>query len=84
MTLIEDPAPVQNKSAFVWAVFQSHWVMDEFVLLVGFKGHPAVVKQMSLFVVTEQVGQSEIVGELNKVNKAETAADKATAKSKRG
>ena len=82
VTLIEDATPVQNKSAFIWAVFQSHRVMDEFIL-VGFKGHPAIVKQMSLFMVTERVDPSEIVGMMNKVVKAETAADKATAESKR-
>ena len=39
VTLIEDATPVQNKSAFIWAIFHLHRVMDEFIL-VGFKGHP--------------------------------------------
>jgi hypothetical protein len=82
VTLIEDPTPVQNKSAFIWAVFQSHRVMEEFIQ-VGFKGHPAIVKQMSLFMVTERVDPSEILGMMNKVTKAEAAADKATAEAKR-
>jgi len=82
VTLIEDPTPIQNKSAFIWAVFQSHRVMEEFIL-VGFKGHPAIVTQMSLFMVTERVDPSEIIGMMNKVTKAEAAADKATAESKR-
>ena len=55
--------------------------MDDFIL-VGFKGHPVIVKQMSVFMVTEPVYPSEIVGMMNKVVKAETAADKATAESK--
>ena len=82
VTLIEDPTPVRNKSAFIWAVFQSHRVMEEFIL-VGFKGHPAIVKQMSLFMVTERVDPLEILGMLGKVTKAEAAADKATAEMKR-
>jgi hypothetical protein len=82
VTLIEDPTPVQNKSAFIWAVFQSHRVMEEFIL-VGFKGHPSIVKQMSLFMVTERVDPSEILGMMTKVTKAEAAAEKATAEAKR-
>jgi hypothetical protein len=82
VTLIEDPTPVENKCAFIWAVFQSHRVMEEFIR-VGFKGHPAIVKQMSLFMVTERVDPSEILGMMTKVSKAETAADKATAEAKK-
>jgi hypothetical protein len=82
VTLIEDPTTVQNKSAFIWAVFQSHRVMDEF-MLVGFKGHPGIVKQMSLFMVTERVDPSEVLAMVSKVSKAEVAADKATAEAKR-
>ena len=82
VTLIEDPTPVQNKSAFIWAVFQSHRVMEEFIQ-VGFKGHPSIVKQMSLFMVTERVDPSEVTAMLTKVSKAEAAAEKATAESKR-
>jgi hypothetical protein len=82
VTLIEDPTPIQNKCAFIWAVFQSHRVMEEFIR-VGFKGHPAIVKQMSLFMVTERVDPSELLSMMNKVSKAELAADKATAESKK-
>ena len=73
---------MQNKCAFIWAVFQSHRVMEEFIL-VGFKGHPAIVKQMSLFMVTERVDPSESVGMMAKVTKAEAAAEKATAEAKK-
>jgi hypothetical protein len=82
VSLIEDPTPVQNKSAFIWAVFQSHRVMEEFIAL-GFKGHPSIVKQMSLFMVTERVDPSEILGMMTKVTKAEAAAEKATTEAKR-
>jgi hypothetical protein len=80
--LIKDPTPVQNKSAFIWAVFQAHRAMEEFIL-VGFKLHPSIVKQMSLFMVTERVDPSEMLGMMTKVSKAEAATAKATAESKR-
>jgi hypothetical protein len=82
VTLIEDPTPVQNKSAFIWAVFQSHRVMEEFIT-VGFKGHPSIVKEMSMFMVTERVDPSEILGMMTKVSKAEAAAASASAEAKR-
>jgi hypothetical protein len=82
VTLIEDPTPVQNKSAFIWAVFQSHRVMEEFIT-VGFKGHPSIVKEMSMFMVTERVDPSEILGMMTKVSKAEAAAASAAAEAKR-
>ena len=53
-TLIEDLTPAQKKSAFIWAVFQLRGVVEE-PIQVGFKGRPAVVKQMSLFMVTKWV-----------------------------
>jgi hypothetical protein len=56
--------------------------MEEFIR-VGFKGHPAIVKQMSLFMVTERVDPSEILGMMTKVSKAKAAADKATAEAKK-
>ena len=56
--------------------------MEEFIQ-VGFKGHPSIVKQMSLFMVTERVDPSEVTAMLTKVSKAEAAAEKATAESKR-
>jgi hypothetical protein len=82
-TLIEDPTPVENKFALIWAVFQSHRVMEEEFIRVGFKRHPAIVKQMCLFMVTEQVDLSEILGIMTKVSKVEAAADKATAGAKK-
>lgn len=80
VTLIEDPTTVQNKSAFIWCVFQSHQVMEEFIIL-GFKGHPAIVKQMSLFMVTERVDPLESVGMMAAVLKAEAAGKKVSAES---
>jgi hypothetical protein len=61
VTLIEDPTPAQNKSAFIWSVFQSQRAMEEFIV-VGFKGHPSIVKEMSLFMVTERVDHRKLWG----------------------
>jgi hypothetical protein len=79
---IEDPTSVRNKSVFIWSVFQLQRVMEEFIVF-GFKGHPSIVKEMSLFMVTERVDPSEILGMMSKVSKAEAAAERATAESKR-
>ena len=58
VTLIKDATPVQNKSAFIWAVFQSHRVVMDESILVGFKGYPAIVKQMSFFAYGDRSGGS--------------------------
>ena len=56
--------------------------MEKFIL-VAFKGHPAIVKQMSLFMATEQVDPSEILGTMNEVSKAKTEANEAATEAKK-
>jgi hypothetical protein len=51
--------------------------------MVGFKGHPLVVKQVSLFMATQRVDPSEILGMTNNISKATSAANEAAAESKR-
>jgi hypothetical protein len=67
-----------NKATYIWAVLQCHWVMQKFILL-NFWGHPLVVKEMSLFMLTERVDPSEMEALAGRVKKAEDAANKATA-----
>jgi hypothetical protein len=59
ISLLPDTKSLDNKAAFIWGVLQCHRVMDEFI---GFKfqSHPAFVKEMSLFVLTERVDPSQI------------------------
>jgi hypothetical protein len=52
---------------------------DAQVYIVEFLGHPSVVKEMSLFMLTERVDPSEMESLAGRVKKAEDAANKATA-----
>jgi hypothetical protein len=53
-TLLKDLGTLKNKAACIWAVFQCHRMGKEFNL-VAYRGHPAVVKEMSMFMLMEQV-----------------------------
>jgi hypothetical protein len=78
VALLGDPRRLTDKAAYIWAVLQCHWVMHKFILL-NFRGHPSVVKEMSLFMLTERVDPLEMVGLAGRVKKAEDAANRATA-----
>jgi hypothetical protein len=52
--LLEDSTKIEQKAAFMWAIFQTNRVIQSFVG-VQFKSHPAIVKEISLFMVTERV-----------------------------
>ena len=54
VALIETPSTMEAKTEYLWAVLQCHRVMSEFIA-VDFRGHPMVVKAISLFLITEQV-----------------------------
>jgi hypothetical protein len=47
---------------------------------VQYRGHPAVVKEMNLFMLTERVDPLEVTGIFKKVKKAERVATEAAAK----
>jgi hypothetical protein len=51
--------------------------MHKFILL-NFRGHLSVVKEMSLFMLTERVDPSEMIALAGRVKKAEDAANRAT------
>jgi hypothetical protein len=78
VALLGDPRRLHDKSAYIWAVLQCHRVMHKFILL-NFWGHPSVVKEMSLFMLTERVDPSEMELLVGRVKKAEDVANKATA-----
>jgi hypothetical protein len=59
VTMLEDLGTLENKAACVWAVLQCHQVGGEFDL-VAYRGHPAVVKEMSLFMLTERVDPNKM------------------------
>jgi hypothetical protein len=59
IAMLEDLKSLDNKASFIWGVLQCHRVMDEFIKF-DFQSHPAFVKEMSLFVLTERVDPSQI------------------------
>jgi hypothetical protein len=73
VTMIVDMGTLDNKAAVLWAVLQCHRVGAAFDL-VKYRGHPAVVKEMSLFMLTERVDPSEIEACSKRAEKAEKVA----------
>jgi hypothetical protein len=60
VSLIDDPRPLANKAHVIWCVLQCHTIMRSFVSL-WFQGHPIIVKEITMFMVTEWVDPSELV-----------------------
>jgi hypothetical protein len=69
---------LHSKASLIWAVLRCHRIMQQFIE-VKFRGHPAIVKEMTLFMLTERVDPSEI-GKL--VTLVKDADAKATAAQK--
>jgi hypothetical protein len=76
VTRLENLSSLENKAACLWAVLQCHRVVQAFDL-VKYRGHPAVVKEMSLFMLTERVDPSEIETCVDRSKKAEKEASDA-------
>ena len=51
---IEDLGILSSKAKFLWCVLQCHRVMNDFITK-DFRGHPQMVKQISLFMINERV-----------------------------
>jgi hypothetical protein len=77
VTMLEDLGTLENKAACIWAVLQCHRVGGEFDL-VAYRGHPAVVKEMSLFMLTERVDP----GEMEKLSAKAKSAERDAAEAK--
>ncbi len=60
IALLDNLKSLDNKASFIWGVLQCHRSMDEFIKF-NLQRHPAFVKEMSLFVLTERVDPSQIV-----------------------
>jgi hypothetical protein len=72
VALIEDPKPLENKSKIIWCALQCHMVMERF-MAVKFQGHPVIVKEITMSMVTERVDPDEVTAMQTKVNAAKTA-----------
>jgi hypothetical protein len=71
VALIEDPRPLENKVKIIWCVLQYHITMQKFIG-VRFQGHPVVVKEITMFMVSERVDPTELK---NMVTKMKTVED---------
>jgi hypothetical protein len=61
VSMLEEPHKLHAKSQMIWAVLQCHRVVVSFSD-VQFRGHTSIVKEMSLFMLTERVDPTELVG----------------------
>jgi hypothetical protein len=57
--LLEETETLSNKAAVIGSVLKCHQVIDEFIS-VNFSAHPELVKEMSLFMLTERVDPDEV------------------------
>jgi hypothetical protein len=76
--LLEESTKVDQKAAFMWAIFQMHRIIQSFIS-VQFKSHPAIVKEISLFMVTERVDPKKMLELSVKCKKAGADSAKAVA-----
>jgi hypothetical protein len=72
VALIEDPKPLENKAKIIWCVLQCHMVMERFIA-VKFQGHPVIVKEITMFMVTERVDPEDLTALETKLTSADTA-----------
>jgi hypothetical protein len=71
VALIEDPRPLENKVEIIWCVLQCHITMQKFIW-VRFQGHPVIVKEITMFMISERVDPTELK---NMVTKMKTVED---------
>jgi hypothetical protein len=74
--MLEDMSTLGNKAACIWAVLQCHRVGISFDL-VKYRGHPSVVKEMSLSMLMEQVDPSKVEACVERAKRAEKEASNA-------
>jgi hypothetical protein len=67
---LSDSQDLHSKASLIWAVLRCHRIMQQFID-VKFRGHPAIVKEMTLFMLTERVDPSEICRLMERVKEAE-------------
>jgi hypothetical protein len=73
---LSDGRDLHSKASLIWAVLRCHRIMQQFIE-VKFRGHPAIVKEMTLFMLTERVDPSEIAKLLERARDAENKANAA-------
>jgi hypothetical protein len=59
VALIEDPKPLENKAKIMWCVLQCHKVLEGFIV-VKFQGHSILVKEITMFMLTERIDPDDL------------------------
>jgi hypothetical protein len=59
-TLVEEVRTRDTKAQMIWTVLQCQAIVDQFVKF-DFKGHTAMVQQMTLYMMTEQVDLAQMI-----------------------
>jgi len=59
VTPLGDLGIASQKATMIWAVLQCHHIMEEFLLL-KFKSHSAIIKEITMFILTEQVDPDDV------------------------
>jgi septal ring factor EnvC (AmiA/AmiB activator) len=70
VALIEDPCPLENKAKIIWCVLECHITMHKFIG-VHFQGHPVIVKETMMFMVSERVDPTELKNMATKMKTVE-------------
>jgi hypothetical protein len=76
VVMLQDTELLENKAQIIWTTMRCHMILDEFIEL-GFESHPAIVKEISLFMLTERVDPKEIKTFSLRVDNADAVANKA-------
>jgi hypothetical protein len=74
---LSDNQDLHSKAGLIWGVLRCHRIMQQSIV-VKFRGHPAIVKEMTLFMLTERVDPSEIGRLVEFVKDAEAKGAQAT------
>jgi hypothetical protein len=57
---VRETKSAEAKASVIWGVIQQHWILDEFIAL-QFEAHPAIVRELSLFIITERVDPQALI-----------------------
>lgn len=69
MAHLADLSTLDNKVSLIWAVMQCHTFWNDFIA-VDFRGHPTIVKEISLFMLSERVDPKELESFIGAAGKA--------------
>jgi hypothetical protein len=72
---VRDTKTAKAKASVIWGALQQHRIMDEFIAL-KFEAHPAILRELSLFIITERVDPQAIIRQGERLCAAEATVKK--------